>query len=68
MRRIDGGIKAIVNDEGTRRNSDDEEATDKVRLLERQKRRERLQEERKKRVAIVRCLFVVTRIPRGLRL
>ena len=59
VRRIDGGIKAIANDEETRRNSDDEEATDNVRLLERQKRRERLQEERKKRVAIVRCLFVV---------
>ena len=69
LRRIDGGIKAIVNDEGTtlrKRNSYEveEEATDDPksgRLFERQKRRERLQEERKKRVAIVRCLFVVRR-------
>ena len=68
LRRIDGGIKASVNDEGTtlrKRNSYEveEEATDDhksghaERLFERQKRRERLQEERKKRVAIVRCLF-----------
>ena len=40
VRRIDGGIKAIVNDEGTKRNSDDEEVIDDqksrnvVRLLQ----------------------------------